>query len=68
MNLFADDVTDHDWNHDSCGITKGVHRPPDRPIISFGATSDITAQPKEPKPLPKKDNDIKKMMAVCDST
>ena len=42
--------------------------PPDRPPISFGAVSAITAQPRAPTPLPKKDKHMKRITRAGEST
>ena len=39
-----------------------LNTPPAKPVISFGAVSDITAQPSAPMPLPKNDSAINATM------
>lgn len=41
--------------------------PPDRPVISLGAQSDMTAQPSAPMPLPKKASAMKPTITHCTS-
>lgn len=49
-------------------LPKVLNSAPDRPEISLGEVSDTTAQPRAPRPLPKKASDMMATTTVALST